>query len=90
MIEDAPCKEHVAFCGVFLAADVLVCLVKEEIFVERKIESISAYWVNDLVERCFLVARHGDNLNVLLAQCTSHGGIRQSSFQPSNQGEGLS
>ncbi len=41
------CEEHVAFCGVVLAPDVIVNL-KEEIFMEGEIESIvSAYWVMD-------------------------------------------
>ena len=60
------CEEHVAYCGVVLMPDVLVRLVKEEILVEGKIETVvSAYWVTDSVERCsvgllpcFLVARH--------------------------------
>ena len=59
------CEEHVTFCGVVLGPDVLVRLVKEEIFVEGKIEVVvSAYWVTDSVERCrvgflprFLVAK---------------------------------
>ena len=72
------CEEHVTFCGVVLVPDVLVRLVKEEIVVEGKIETVvSAYWVTDSVERCrvgflprFLVAKHADKVNGLLAQVT--------------------
>ena len=72
------CEEHVAFCGVVLAPDVLVRLIKEEILVEGKIETVvSAYWVTDSVERCrvgflprFLVAKNADKVNGLLAQVT--------------------
>ena len=48
------CKEHVTFCGVVLGPNILICLVKEEIFVEEKIETtiVSAYWVTDSVGRC--------------------------------------
>ena len=70
------CKEHLAFCGVVLAPDILVCMVKEEIMVEGKIEMlVSAYWVTDSIERCqvgflpcFMVAKHADKVNSLLAQ----------------------
>ena len=31
------CEQHVAYCGVVLAPDVLLCLVKEEIFVGGKV-----------------------------------------------------
>jgi hypothetical protein len=72
------CEEHVAFCGVVLGPDVLVRLVKEEIFVEGKIEAVvSAYWVTDSMEccrvgflPCFLVAKNADKVNGLLAQVT--------------------
>ncbi len=72
------CEEHVAYCGVVLGPDVLVRLVKEEIYVEGKIETVvSAYWVTDSLERCrvgflprFLVAKNGDKVNGLLAQVT--------------------
>ena len=72
------CEEHVPFCGVVLGPDVLVRLVKEEIFVEGKIETVvSAYWVTDSIERCrvgflprFMIAKHADKLNGLLAQVT--------------------
>ncbi len=47
------CEQHVAYCGVVLAPDVLLRLVKEEIFVDGKVETVvSAYWVTDSVERC--------------------------------------
>jgi hypothetical protein len=70
------CEEHIAYCGVVLAPDVLVRLVKEEIMVEGRIETVvSAYWVTDLVERCrvgfvprYMVVKHADNLNGMLAQ----------------------
>ncbi len=60
------CEEHVTFCGVVLGPDVLICLVKEEIFVKGKVETVvSAYWVTDSVELCpvgilpcFLVAKN--------------------------------
>ena len=65
------CEEHVAFCGVVLAPDVLICMVKEEIVVEGRIETVvSAYWVTDSIERCrvgflprFMVAKHADKVN---------------------------
>ena len=59
-------EEHsIAFCGVALAPDVLICLLKEEIMVEGRTETIvSVYWVMDSVEcchvgfmPCFLVAK---------------------------------
>ena len=61
-----------------LGPDVLVRLVKEEIYVEGKIETVvSAYWVTDSLDRCrvgfqprFLVAKNGDKVNRLLAQVT--------------------
>jgi hypothetical protein len=34
------CKEHVAFCGVVLGPNVLICLVKEEIVIKGKIETV--------------------------------------------------
>jgi hypothetical protein len=34
------CEEHVAFCSVVLAPDVLLCLVKEEIVVEGRIKTV--------------------------------------------------
>jgi len=47
------CEQHVAYCGVVLAPDVLLRLMKEEIFVNGKVETVvSAYWVTDSVERC--------------------------------------
>ena len=73
------CEEHVAYyCGVVLAPDVLLHLVKEEIMVEGKIETVvSAYWVTDSVERCrvgfvprYIVVHHADSLNGMLAQVT--------------------
>lgn len=72
------CEEHVAYCGVVLAPYVLLRLVKEEIMVEGKIETVvSAYWVMDSVERCrvgfvprFMVVHHADSLNGMLAQVT--------------------
>jgi hypothetical protein len=72
------CEEHVAYCGVVLAPDVLVRLVKEEILVDGRIETVvSAYWVTDSIERCrvgflprYMVAKHADGLNGLLAQVT--------------------
>jgi hypothetical protein len=72
------CEEHIAYCGVVLAPDVLLRLVKEEIMVEGRIETVvSAYWVTDSVERCrvgfvprYMVVTHADSLNGLLAQVT--------------------
>ena len=72
------CEEHIAYCGVVLAPDVLVRLVKEDIMVEGRIETVvTAYWVTDSVERCrvgflpqFMVVQHADSLNGLLAQVT--------------------
>lgn len=72
------CEEHIAYCGVVLAPDVLVRLVKEDIMVEGRIETVvAAYWVTDSVERCrvgfvprFMVVQHADSLNGLLAQVT--------------------
>ncbi len=72
------CEEHVAFCGVVLGPDVLSCLVKEEIIIDGKIETVvSAYWVTDSVERCrvgflprFLGAKNADKVNGLPAQVT--------------------
>ena len=72
------CEEHVAYCGVVLAPDVLLRLVKEEIMVEGRIETVvSAYWVTDSVERCrvgfvprYMVVKHADSLNGVLAQVT--------------------
>ena len=72
------CEEHIAYCGVVLAPDVVVRLVKEEIMVEGRIETVvSAYWVTDSIERCrvgfvprFMVAKHADSLNGVLAQVT--------------------
>jgi len=72
------CEEHAAYCGVVLAPDVLVRLVKEEIMVEGEIETVvSVYWVTDSVERCrvgflprFMVAKHANKVNGLLAQIT--------------------
>jgi hypothetical protein len=72
------CEEHVAYCRVVLAPDVLVRLVKEEILVEGRIETVvSAYWVTDSVECCrvgflprFMVAKHANAVNGLLAQVT--------------------
>ena len=70
------CKEHVAYCRVVLAPDVLVHRLKEEILVEGRIQTtIFAYWVTDSLERCcvgflpcFIVAKHADAVNRLLAQ----------------------
>ncbi len=67
-----------AYCGVVLAPDVLVHLVKKEIMVEGRIETVVlAYWVTDSVEHCrvgflpcFMVAKHADGVNRLLAQVT--------------------
>ncbi len=61
-----------------LAPDVLLCLVKKEIFVGGKIETVVLdCWVTDSVECCcvgfvphFLFARNCDSLNGLLAQVT--------------------
>ena len=53
------CKEHIAYCGVVLAPDVLVRLVKEDVMVEGRIETvITAYWVTDLVEPANIASRY--------------------------------
>ena len=61
-----------------LAPDVLIRLVKEEILVEGKIETVvSDYWVTDSVEQCrvgflpqYMVVKYADSLNGMLAQVT--------------------
>jgi hypothetical protein len=71
------CEEHKVYCGVVLAPDVLVRLMKEENVVEGWLETaVCVYWVTDSVEQCHVgfLPRHmvsyADSFNGLLAQVT--------------------
>ena len=50
-----------------LAPDVLIRLVKEEIMVEGKIETVfSAYWVTDSIECCRVGFRHRNRADLFV------------------------
>jgi hypothetical protein len=72
------CEEHPSNCGQVLAGNVVMCLCKVQIVVERCRETaIAAYWISDSIDCCrvgFLphhMVKHAVRYDRALAQVTS-------------------